>query len=310
MGDDSYIRFVGLTKKFGKHTVLKNLNLGIPHKGITAVLGLSGSGKTTMLNVLVGFWKPTMGNLYYNSLDLTRNKKLTKNLFGFATQEGSIYPKLTVEENLNYFGQMHNMDSFAIKKRINQLLNFFELSEARHMVSESLSTGMYRRLDIACSLIHKPKILILDEPTGNLDPVLRKKILALIKKISDEGTKVIVTSHLMGEIEAIASQLAILHKGKIIEVGEPDELKAKYSKNCVLRLKSESGDYHNLMQHLDQKDIKNHFVKNDALHIYTPHAEKMLLNVLDYYKAKKERVKSVEINRPSIEEVFEAITSI
>jgi len=310
MGDDSFIRIEGLTKRFGKHHVIKNLTLGIPHKGITSILGLSGSGKTTLLNILVGFWKPTTGSIYYNSLDIAKNKSLIQDLFGFATQEGSIYPKLTIEENLKYFGQMHNMSNFAIQKRINELLNFFELSEARHMIATSLSTGMYRRLDIACSLIHNPKILILDEPTGNLDPVLRKKIMALIKKISDEGTKVIITSHLMGEIEQISAQLAILHKGKIVEICNPDELKDKYTKNGVIRLKSETGNYDHLLKKLKDFNIKTNFIKNESLHLYTPEPQKILLSILDFYNNKKERIKSVEINRPSIEEVFEAITRL
>ena len=206
-----FIKFDGISKSFGKHKVLNSLDLSIPYPGIFGIMGLSGCGKTTLLNLMIGFWKPDKGRVYYNSISIRENKRIISQLFGFATQDGSVYPKLTVEENLYYFGKLYNMKNVDIKKRVDDLLKFMDMEESRDYIAEERSTGMYRRLDIACSMVHNPKILLLDEPTGNLDPVLRKKLMALIKKISDDGTKVIVTSHLLGEIEGICDELAILH---------------------------------------------------------------------------------------------------
>src|SRR3989338_1067797 len=275
MGKEDFIRIDNVTKRFGKQIVLNNLSLSIPFTGIFGIMGLSGCGKTTLLNVIIGFWRPDSGAVYYNGINIREHQRVMNQLFGFATQAGSVYPKLTVEENLEYFGRLYNMQQQDIKKRIEELLKLVELEDSRHVLAEELSTGMYRRLDIACSMIHNPKILILDEPTGNLDPVLRKKLMALIKRIDDNGTKVIITSHLLGEIEKICDTLAIIHHGKILEMGSTDELKDKYTKDQVIKIETKKKTYENL---------------------------------IPYLKSKGDELLNVEVSKPSIEEVFEAAT--
>jgi len=307
-GDEEFIKFDGITKKFGKHVVLDNLSISIPFEGIYGIVGLSGCGKTTLLNTLVGFWKPDKGKVYYNAIDIHSNKRIISQLFGFATQAGSVYPKLTVEENLNYFGKLYNMKSVDIKERIQEILSFVDLREAKNVIAEELSTGMYRRLDIACSMIHKPKVLLLDEPTGNLDPVLRKRIMALIKKISDEGTKVIITSHLLGEIEQICDFLAILHNGSIFEEGTPEELKDKYTKDQVIRFETKKKDYKKIVSLLKKHGAKKIFQKTKYIFVYTSEPEKLLYELLSYAKSNNDKLVNVEVSKPSIEEVFEAAT--
>lgn len=308
MEKEEFIRIENITKKFGTNTVLNNLSLNIPCTGIFGIMGLSGCGKTTLLNTIIGFWQPDNGKVFYNKIEIKKNQRIINQIFGFATQDGSIYPKLTVQENLQYFGKLYNMESREINARITELLRFVELDDARDTKASELSTGMYRRLDIACSLIHSPKVLIMDEPTGNLDPVLRKKIMALIKKIDDEGTKVIVTSHLLGEIEKICDTLAILHHGKIIEMGSPNELKDKYTKEQVIRIETKKKDYTHLITLLRKNGTKNMFQKEKYLYIYTHYAQAVLSVMLNELKATRDELLSVEVSKPSIEEVFEAAT--
>jgi len=308
MGMGDFIKLDSVTKKFGEHIVLNNLTLVIPHDDIFGIMGLSGCGKTTLLNILVGFWRPEKGNVYYNAIDIQRNKRIISQLFGFATQAGSVYPKLTIEENLHYFGKLYNMRGQDIVERVEEILKFVELEDSRDVIAEDLSTGMYRRLDIACSMIHNPKVLLLDEPTGNLDPVLRKKLMALIRKISDEGTKVIITSHLLGEIEEICDTLAILHKGKIVEIGTPDELKDKYTKDQVIRIESKKKEYNDLISKLKRAGVKNIFQKNKYVYVYTRDADKILHLIISDIKANNDELLNIEVSKPSIEEVFEAVT--
>jgi ABC-2 type transport system ATP-binding protein len=303
-----FIEFDKVSKSFGKHDVLNNLNLTIPALGIFGIMGLSGCGKTTLLNILVGFWKPTSGNVYYNGINIFENQRVMHQLFGFATQAGSVYPKLTVMENMKFFGKMYNMRRKDIQDRIEELLPLVELERSKDVLAEQLSTGMYRRLDIACSMIHKPKVLLLDEPTGNLDPVLRKKFMNLIKKINENGTKIIITSHLLGEIEQICDTLAILHKGKILEIGSPDQLKDKYTKDQVIKFETKSKDYKSIISTLRNSGAKNIYQKENYLYVYTPNAEKVLDALLRTIKSKRDKLLSVEVSKPSIEEVFEAAT--
>lgn len=308
MVKEGFIEFKNVTKKFGSSIVLNNLNLSIPREGVFGVMGLSGSGKTTMLNLLVGYWQANSGQVLCNGLEITKNKHLFKQIFGFGTQAGSVYPKLTIRENLEYFGKMYNIKKKDINERIVELMEFVELKGEEDKLAEELSTGMYRRLDIACALIHNPKILVLDEPTGNLDPVLRKRILALIKKIDDDGTKVILTSHLMGEAEEICDQLAILHKGKIIAMDHPDALRDKYSKNEVIKFETDKKNYKEIIPKLKEIGATKYFEKRNNLYIYTPDAEDTLLNLIKLIKEKNQKLVNIEVNKPRIEEVFESLT--
>lgn len=308
MAKEDFIRVENVTKKFGKQTVLSNLSLSIPYQGIFGIMGLSGCGKTTLLNIIIGFWHPDSGAVYYNGINIREHQRIMNQLFGFATQAGSVYPKLTVEENLRYFGRLYNMKKQDIDTKITELLRLVELEDSRHVIAEELSTGMYRRLDIACSMIHNPKILILDEPTGNLDPVLRKKLMALIKRIDDNGTKVIITSHLLGEIEKICDTLAIIHHGKVLEIGSPDELKDKYTKDQVIKIETKKKNYELLIPLLKKAGAKNIFQKDRYVYIYTRDAERMLITILSYTRAKNDELLNVEVSKPSIEEVFEAAT--
>ncbi len=308
MGKEDFIKVENITKKFGDKIILNNLSLSIPFSGVFGIMGLSGCGKTTLLNIIVGFWRPENGKVYYNGINIRENQRIMNQLFGFATQAGSVYPKLTVDENLRYFGRLYNMRNKDLNIRINELLKLVELEDAKNILAEELSTGMYRRLDIACSMIHDPKILILDEPTGNLDPVLRKKLMALIKKIDDSGTKVIITSHLLGEIEKICDNLAILHHGKIIEIGSPDELKDKYTKDQVIKIQTKKKNYDEFVGILKKAGAKNIFQKEKYVYIYTRDVPKMMITILSYIRTKNDGIINVEVSKPSIEEVFEAAT--
>ncbi len=308
MGKEDFITIDNITKKFGKHKVLDAITLKIPPQGISGILGLSGCGKTTLLNILVGYWTADTGKVLYNSIDIHKNTRIMHQLFGFATQAGSVYDRLTVEENLRYFGKLYNMSGHDLNKRIPEILKLIELEDAKDLPASELSTGMFRRLDIACSMIHKPKVLILDEPTSNMDPVLRKKIMALIKKIDDEGTKIIITSHLMDEVEKICHDLSIIHHGKIIATGSPDQLKDQYTKNREVILKTEKKKYKAYLDDLKTLSIKSIFIKNHSVYLYTKDPDKILDRIPELVKQHGDKIETLQVKRPDIEEVFEAMT--
>lgn len=167
---------------------------------------------------------------------------------------------------------------------------------------------MQRRLDIACALMHSPKVLILDEPTEDLDPVLRKEILALIKRINAEkNTTIIMTSHLLGEIEIICNKIAILNNGKIIEEGSPDQLKDSYSKNYEISLQTKNAEYKQIIGQLTKVGCKV-FDKKHRIIAYTDRPESTMKMILSLLNAKKEKIVELSLNKPSLEEVFESVT--
>jgi ABC-2 type transport system ATP-binding protein len=233
MAEAPYIEFRCVSKKFRNNLVLDRLYLKIPYREITGIIGVSGSGKTTLLKLLIGFLKPSKGDIFFQSRKVTREGNQIKKIFGFATEDGAFYEKLTVKENVHYFGSLYGMKKKEITQRTNELLKLVELKHAQNCLADELSVGMKRRLDIACALIHKPKVLILDEPTEDLDPLLRREILNLIRKIKKEGTTVIITSHLLNEIDEICGFIAILHNGRIVRMASPSKIKKHYAKETL-----------------------------------------------------------------------------
>jgi ABC-2 type transport system ATP-binding protein len=303
-----FIQFQNITKKFGDKVVLSSINLEITYGERFGIIGISGSGKTTLLNILIGFLNPNSGSIFYQSRDIVRDRANIRKTFGFATQDGSFYIKLTVKENLDYFGKLYGMAQSDINRRADGLLKLVGLHQDKDVLAENLSKGMQRRLDIACAMIHDPKVLILDEPTEDLDPMLRKDILLLVKKINERGTTVIITSHLLTEVEAICTKVAILHNGQIIETGNTEQLKGRYYKNEEIHLQTSPGNYERIAKHLRKIDIDSIDIKEHKMIVYTPKSEKVLHQILHVIEESKEHLVDVAVNKPTLEEVFERLT--
>lgn len=224
-----FIQLKGVTKKFRKNIVLDDVNLDIPEKQITGIIGASGMGKTTILKMIIGFYKPNKGKITYLKRNVLKDLKNIRQIFGFSTEDGSFYQDLTVKENLYHFGSLYGMKRKDIKDRTKEILDFVGLSGALNTKARDISVGMKKRLDFACSLVHKPEVLILDEPTADLDPLLRNQILSLIQKIKKTGTTVVLTTQLLEEMDKICDYIAILHNKKIIEKDTPKNIRKKYS---------------------------------------------------------------------------------
>ena len=154
------IEVKNLSKSFGKHQVLKDVSLEIPAKKIFGIIGPSGCGKTTLLKTMIGFWDSDSGEIRYETRDLKKNSKFIRQIVGFATQENCVYPKLTVRENLRYFGTLSNVPKSTLLSNIEKVIKFVRLEDSGDELAENLSGGMQRRLDIACAIVHNPKILI------------------------------------------------------------------------------------------------------------------------------------------------------
>ena len=200
MKDMGIIEVKSLTKKFKDRIVLDNVNLDIPEGKIIGIIGINGSGKTTLLKTMLGFYKPNSGNIFYQGKKIEKIARAIKREFGYTSQDSSFYQKLTVKENMKYFGVLYGMHHKELIVNIKEILQFVELEEKKNVLAQNLSGGMQRRLDLACSMVHRPRILILDEPTEDLDPSLRRDIVNVIKKINKQGTTVIITSHLFYDL--------------------------------------------------------------------------------------------------------------
>ncbi|MDO8628756.1 MAG: ABC transporter ATP-binding protein [Nanoarchaeota archaeon] len=299
------IEVKNLSKRFNKNVVLNNINLNIPEGKIFGLIGISGSGKTTLLNSIVGFYRPNNGQVLYQGKRIDRGLSNVKKDFGFATQTNSFYPKLTIKENLHYFGTLYGLDNKTITANTNRILGLLKLENAHNTIAENLSGGMKRRLDLACALIHYPKILILDEPTEELDPKLRGEMIDLVKQISATGTTVIVTSHLLWEMERLCDEVAIIHNTQVLNVGSVEQLRDLYGKHEELHLETHNKQYNQLLASIDKKLITKALTKGDRLILTSPlPAEELLHEVLKTLEKHKEKITMIDIHRPSLNDIF------
>jgi ABC-2 type transport system ATP-binding protein len=314
MAEDRIINFTGVKKEFKDNIVLHEVNLTVNKGEIFGVIGLSGSGKTTLFNTLIGFLEPDAGQIVYydqgKEVSILKDSEIVKTHFGFATQEPTFYPKLTAEENLDHFGALYKIKKKVREQYIDFLLKLVDLYDARDTMSSSLSGGMQKRLTIACALIHNPKVLILDEPTADLDPYLRNKTWDIIKSIRKQGTTVILSSHFLDEVDILCDRIAILHNGAILEVGTPNELKNRYNKNEEIELETKPGNYGNIHKMMEQQKlpVSKIFKKDSKLIIYTAEPEYTLQKLMSIIGGLDEELVGVNVNRPSLAEVFESLT--
>ncbi|MBU4502378.1 MAG: ABC transporter ATP-binding protein [Nanoarchaeota archaeon] len=306
--DIPFIQFQNIMKSFGKNNVLVGVSLDIPYGERFGIIGVSGSGKSTLLNILIGFIRADQGAVYYNMRDILREKKEVRRTFGFAAQDGSFYSDLTVMENLHYFGTLYGMSKVDIEKRARGLLALVGLTKAMGILGKNLSRGMQKRLDIACAMIHEPKVLILDEPTEDLDPILRKDILLLIKKINERGTTIIITSHLLSEIEVTCTKIAILHEGKIIETGTPADLKGRYYHNDEVHVETMPGNYEKIVKKMRKTYVEEVDLQENKMVIRTPNVDGVLHTLFKAVTASKEKIIDIDVRKPTLEEVFTALT--
>jgi len=226
-----------LAKSFGDHVAVDALSMRIPKGEVFGFLGANGAGKTTTMRMLCGLTKPTGGNGSIGGLDVWKDRYQIRSSFGYVAQKFSLYPDLTVLENLRFFGSAYQVHGRALEDRIKTLLQLLDLSGIQSAFAGSLSGGMKQMLSVACALVHEPALLFLDEPTSGLDPVHRQQIWDLLYQLSHGGTTIFVTTHYMDEAER-CTELGFLHEGRLLAKESPHSLK-RHFKGKLLEIQVE-----------------------------------------------------------------------
>lgn len=223
--EEVILKTTDLMKKYDSKTVVDNLNIEI-HKGeIFGLLGPNGAGKSTTMNMICSIVRPTAGNVELFGKDVSKKKKEVIHKIGYIPQDLAIHGNLKAWENVELFTALHGIKGAALKKAIDDSLEYVGLLERKGDFAKTFSGGMKRRLNIACAIGHNPELLIFDEPTVGIDPQSRNFILEKIRESNQKGATVIYTSHYMEEVEAICSRIAIMDNGRIIAIGTSEELK-------------------------------------------------------------------------------------
>lgn len=216
-----------LTRRFGRFTAVDRVTLKVARGEVFGFLGANGAGKTTVIRMLCGLLVPTSGRGMVAGMDVTRDAEQIKRQIGYMSQKFSLYPDLTGLENLRFYGAAYGLDRAAVQARIDELSRLLTLPTLLGRLAASLPIGWRQRLALAAALLHRPQILFLDEPTGGVDPVYRRRFWDTLYQLADEGVTVFVTTHYMDEAE-YCHRLSIMHRGRIIEQGQPRQLIAKH----------------------------------------------------------------------------------
>jgi ABC-2 type transport system ATP-binding protein len=297
------IEFRSITKSYGDFKVLDNVTLGIEKGIIFGLLGPNGAGKSTLIKILSCQSRPSSGHAYICGLDVVSDKKEVLSIIGVVPQENSFYDELTVNENLMFFGSLYRILPIEIKKRSHKILTLLKLDEKSNIRANNLSGGMKTRLNIACALIHKPEVLILDEPSVGLDPVSRKALWETIQVVNNEGTTILLTTHYMEEADLLCDRILIMNKGKIVIEGKQDELKKKVGEKMIL-ITSSPGNYNVMKDNvLSLGNISSCSVSDKGLKII--HAGQIQLHkIFNFFESHEEKIITVESSATSLEDVF------
>lgn len=220
------LKISNVKKSFAGTPVLRGINLELKGSEIIGLVGKSGCGKSTLLKILVGYYKADEGSIFLKNKNISGKPMELRRVVGYTTQENSFYEKLSVLENMKYYASLYGLPLGMQKSRIDSLLEQVGLLEHKATLAENLSGGMKRRLDFAISLIHNPSVLILDEPTAGLDPLLVDNFWNIVKEaVSGDGRIAIVASHTLSEIEKYCTKAAVINNGRVIAVLEGENMR-------------------------------------------------------------------------------------
>ncbi|MFQ5722495.1 MAG: ATP-binding cassette domain-containing protein [Candidatus Aminicenantales bacterium] len=298
------IRVADLTKKFNGFTAVNNLSFSVKTGELFGLLGPNGAGKTTTINMLSTLLKPTSGYGEVAGFDILKNKDKVRQSIGVVFQEPALDIKLTGKENLEFHAMMYGLGREERKQRIKEVLELVELTDKARVLVENYSGGMKRRLEIARGLIHRPKVLFLDEPTLGLDAQTRRHIWDYIKKLNQEAeVTIILTTHYMEEADYLCQRVAIIDNGKFVAMNSPSKLKDLLGGD-VVSLEIE-GRLDSLLNHLKALDwIKRVTSHNNHLSLTMEKGERRIPELISLAHKNGTNVLCVNLRKPSLEDVF------
>ncbi|MBP2001419.1 ABC-2 type transport system ATP-binding protein [Paenibacillus shirakamiensis] len=302
------LEITGLTKKFGNFIAVDNMSLTVREGEIFGFLGANGAGKSTTINMISSLLRPTSGEIRLLDRDLVKNSRFAKMNLGIVPQDLAIYEMMTAYENVEFFAGLYGLRGVELKDRVLEALEFVGLADKAKSKPQNFSGGMKRRLNIACAIAHKPKLIIMDEPTVGIDPQSRNYILASVRKLNASGCTIIYTSHYMEEVEEICSRIAIVDHGKIIAEGTKEQLTATITdvKDIHIELKTQESI---LLESLTNiPGVRSAQQEENRLHVYSDATVDNLNRILKQLMDSGAEIRAVEEQEPNLETVFLTLT--
>ena len=302
------VHIENLVKRYGELTALNHLNLDIREGEIFGLLGPNGSGKTTAINCMLSLLKYDKGQIEIFGEPMRPDNYQVKKQIGIVLQNVAVFDELTVQENIDYFCGLYIGDKKKRKELVENAIHFVGLEDYRKMRPKKLSGGLLRRLNIACGIAHKPRLIILDEPTVAVDPQSRNKILEGIKQLNEQGSTIIYTSHYMEEVEQICTRVAIMDHGRIIASGTKDELKQMIKTGETITIEAVILEENNLKEIRELEHVFDIQYRNQILTVRCTRARHNLIRILNYLQNQDIAFGRVFSEMPTLNDVFLEIT--
>lgn len=305
---DNIIEVKNLVKQYKELKAIDNLSFEVHEGEILGLLGPNGSGKSTTINCILSLLEFSKGTIKIFGKDMKPDAYDIKSKIGVVFQEVSVFDELTVYENIDYFCGLYIKDKKTRKQYIEDAIRLVGLEDFKKFYPKKLSGGLLRRLNIACGIAHKPKLIFLDEPTVAVDPQSRNNILDGIKKLRKNGATIVYTTHYMEEVEILCDRVIILDKGKILATGTTDELKkkAKIEEKVTVEVNDLVPGYIEKIKEL--KNVDDVTYTNNVLFVTYKKGKNNLVDMIDYLKKESINYNKIYSERPTLNDVFLELT--
>jgi ABC-2 type transport system ATP-binding protein len=297
-----------MVKRYNDTVAVDNVSLTIHEGEIFGLLGPNGAGKTSLIHTLLGITPMSSGEIKIFGKDFTAYEQEIKSKIGIVPQEIAIYNDLTAYENVMFFAKLYNIQRNQRKAAVADALNFVDLWEKRNQLPKSFSGGMKRRLNIACGVVHRPKLIVMDEPTVGIDPQSRSHILESVRKLNQESTTVIYTSHYMEEVEELCTRIGIMDHGRIIALGTFGDLQALVSQYDKISVELDTANDQVVSIVKSVQGVKDCLLDNKQLTVMTRRNSPNLGKITEAVIASGASVLSITVAKPSLERVFLTLT--
>jgi len=295
---NSIIKIENLKKSFGQIKAVDEINLEIYEGEMFGLVGPDGAGKTTTIRILCGLLNPDSGNIKMFGSDLRKKKKEIQNQIGYLSQKFSLYGDLSIDENIEFFADIHNVKNFKVRR--DELLQFTRLTPFRDRLADKLSGGMRQKLALTCSLIHKPKILFLDEPTTGVDPVSRRDFWKILSDLQKEGITILMTTPYLDEAER-CNRVALMNQGEIIANDKPHKIKSTTRKKVLEIFCDNIQSAYSKLKVQTDIDVQ---IFGDRINIMTDNPQIELEKIKSFLAKQGISVTSNRTITPSLENIF------
>jgi len=307
-GSPAVVRCSGLEKRFGERQAVAGVSFEVAAGETYGLLGPNGAGKTTTISMLCGILQRDAGEVVVDGVPVDAGATAAKRKIGYVPQDLAIYPDLSARENLRFFGRLYGMGGAELTRRIDEVLEIVALADRAKERTEHLSGGMKRRLNIGIGLLHRPRLLVLDEPTVGVDPQSRNAILESIEALSAEGMAILYTTHYMEEAERLCDRVGIIDQGRIVAEGTRRELVALVGGLDKVTLAA-SGDLRRGAEAGRALDgVREVTLHEGGLDLLVQNAHRLLPRILEAVSSDGLAVRSVEVVEPDLEAVFLHLT--